>query len=86
MYLYIRTYLYIFIHKNTNFLFPSGSFVSAYSCAGSFSRSALNDECEATSPVSVLVVAIAVSLTCSFLLPLFTYLPKARTVWGKEEH
>lgn len=53
-----------------------GSFLSSYPCAGSFSRSALNDECEATSPVSVLTVGVLVALVLRFAMPLFTYLPK----------
>ena len=48
-----------------------------FPAAGSFSRSALNAECEATSPVSVAVVFCLVGLTLSFLMPLFEYLPKA---------
>lgn len=53
-----------------------GSFASAYPSAGSFSRSALNDECEATSPVSVLTVAVLVAFVLRFAMPLFKYLPK----------
>ena len=39
-----------------------GSFTGAYPISGSFSRSALNDEVGATSPVAVLVVAFLVGI------------------------
>ena len=53
-----------------------GSFASAYPVAGSFSRSGLNAECEATSPVAVLTVAVFLAIILKWALRLFQYLPK----------
>jgi hypothetical protein len=55
-----------------------GAFTGAYPVSGSFSRSALNDEVGATSPVAVLVVALLVGVTLKLAsaLPLFFYLPQ----------
>jgi MFS superfamily sulfate permease-like transporter len=55
-----------------------GAFTGAYPAGGSFSRSALNDEVGATSPVAVLVVALLVGVTlkAASVLPMFYYLPQ----------
>ena len=55
-----------------------GSFTGAYPISGSFSRSALNDEVGATSPVSVLVVAFLVGIIIKIasVAPIFFYLPQ----------
>ena len=53
-----------------------GSFFQAFPAAGSFSRTAVNDEFGAKSGISSLVAAIVVGITLLFLTPLFYYLPK----------
>jgi len=55
-----------------------GSFTGSYPISGSFSRSALNDEVGATSPVSVLVVGglVGVILKVASSVPIFYYLPQ----------
>ena len=55
-----------------------GSFTGAYPISGSFSRSALNDEVGATSPVAVLVVATLVGIVVKIAAsaPIFYYLPQ----------
>ena len=55
-----------------------GSFFGGYPVAGSFSRSALNDDVGATSPMAVLVVAVAVGvvLKIATVAPIFFYLPQ----------
>jgi len=55
-----------------------GSFTGAYPISGSFSRSALNDEVGATSPVAVLVVAFLVGIVVKIasVAPIFYYLPQ----------
>jgi len=55
-----------------------GAFTQTYPAAGSFSRSALNDEVGATSPVSVLTVATLVGITIKVAskAPIFFYLPQ----------
>jgi sulfate transporter 4 len=55
-----------------------GSFTGAYPISGSFSRSALNDEVGATSPVAVLTVAalVGVVVKLASVAPLFYYLPQ----------
>jgi MFS superfamily sulfate permease-like transporter len=55
-----------------------GSFTGSYPISGSFSRSALNDEVGATSPVSVLVVGGLVGLILKIAseAPIFFYLPQ----------
>ena len=54
-----------------------GSFFQAFPTAGSFSRTAVNDELGAKSGIAALVAALVVLLTLLFLTPLFYYLPKA---------
>ncbi len=54
-----------------------GSFFQAFPTAGSFSRTAVNDELGAKSGIAALVAAIVVLLTLLFLTPVFYYLPNA---------
>ena len=56
----------------------AGAFTRSYPVAASFSRSALNDEVGATSPVAVLVVAclVGIVLKIASTVPLFFYLPQ----------
>lgn len=54
-----------------------GSLFYAYPVAGSFSRTAVNDENRAKSSISLLFSALLVALTVWFLAPLIYYLPKA---------
>ena len=52
-----------------------GSFFQAIPSSGSFSRSAVNDQAGARTPLSNVVVAGIIALTLLFLTPLFYYLP-----------
>lgn len=52
-----------------------GSIFHAYPVAGSFSRTAVNDENKAKTSISLLVSALLVALTVFFLTPLIYYLP-----------
>ncbi len=55
-----------------------GAFLSGgYPVSGGFSRSAVNDQAGAKSPVAALVTAAVVALSLMLLTPLFYYLPKA---------
>lgn len=53
-----------------------GSIFHAYPVAGSFSRTAVNDENQAKTSISLLVSAALVALTVIFLTPLIYYLPQ----------
>jgi anti-anti-sigma regulatory factor len=55
-----------------------GSFTGAYPLSGSFSRSALNDDVGASSPIAVLTVAVIVGIVLKIasVLPIFYYLPQ----------
>ena len=55
-----------------------GSFTGSYPISGSFSRSALNDEVGASSPVSVMVVGalVGIILKVASAVPIFYYLPQ----------
>lgn len=53
-----------------------GSVFNAYPVAGSFSRTAVNDENKAKTSISLLVSATLVLLTVLFLTPLIYYLPQ----------
>jgi SulP family sulfate permease len=53
-----------------------GSIFNAYPVAGSFSRTAVNDENQAKTSISLLVSALLVALTVLFLTPLIYYLPQ----------
>ncbi len=54
-----------------------GAFFQAYPSAGSFSRTAINDQVGAKTGISSIIAAALVGLTLLFLTPLFFYLPKA---------
>ena len=55
----------------------SGSFFSAFPVSGGFSRTAVNDQAGAQTPMASIVSAILIVLTLLFLTPLFYLLPKA---------
>ncbi|MCA9835300.1 MAG: solute carrier family 26 protein [Trueperaceae bacterium] len=55
----------------------AGSLFSAYPVTGGFSRSAVNYQAGAKTPLASIVTAILVTLTLLFFTPLFYYLPKA---------
>ncbi len=54
-----------------------GSFFQTYPATGGFSRTAVNDQAEAKTPLAALISALVVGLTLLFLTPVFYYLPKA---------
>ena len=54
-----------------------GALFQAFPAAGSFSRTAVNDEYGAKTGIASLIAALIVGLTLLFLTPLFYYLPKA---------
>lgn len=54
-----------------------GSFFQTYPATGGFSRTAVNDQANAKTPLAAIISAIIVALTLLFLTPLFYYLPKA---------
>ncbi|UCH25994.1 MAG: solute carrier family 26 protein [Trueperaceae bacterium] len=54
-----------------------GSLFRAYPVTGGFSRSAVNYQAGARTPLASIVTALLVVLTLLFFTPLFTYLPKA---------
>ncbi len=54
-----------------------GSFFQTYPATGGFSRTAVNDQDGANTPLAAIFSAIVVALTLLFLTPLFYYLPKA---------
>ncbi|MGA9270538.1 MAG: SulP family inorganic anion transporter, partial [Lutimonas sp.] len=53
----------------------AGSFFQTYPATGGFSRTAVNDESGAKTPMSSLIAALVIALTLLFLTPLFYYLP-----------
>lgn len=53
-----------------------GSIFHAYPVAGSFSRTAVNDENQAKTSISLIISATLVALTVLFLTPLIYYLPQ----------
>ena len=55
----------------------AGSFFQAYTCAGSFSRSAVVVSTGGKSQLGGIVTAISLVLTLTFLTPLFTHVPKS---------
>jgi SulP family sulfate permease len=55
----------------------AGAFFSAYPVTGGFSRTAVNADAGAKTPLASLITAGVVALTLMFLTPLFFYLPKA---------
>lgn len=54
-----------------------GSLFQAYPVTGGFSRSAVNHQAGANTPLSSIISAILIGLTLLFLTPLFYYLPHA---------
>lgn len=54
-----------------------GSLFQSYPVTGGFSRSAVNQESGANTPLASIISAILIALTLLFLTPLFYYLPKA---------
>ncbi|MBX2819972.1 MAG: sulfate permease [Rhodothermaceae bacterium] len=52
-----------------------GSFFQSYTVSGSFSRTAVNEEAGAKSPVSNVFAALLIGLTLLFLTPVLYYLP-----------
>ncbi|KAM9494072.1 sodium-independent sulfate anion transporter isoform 1-T5 [Clarias gariepinus] len=54
-----------------------GSFVSAYPVTGSFGRTAVNSQTGVCTPAGGIVTAVVVLLSLAFLMPLFSYIPKA---------
>ena len=54
-----------------------GSFFLSYPTTGGFSRTAVNDQAGAKTPLASLISAGLILLTLSFLTPLFYFLPKA---------
>lgn len=55
----------------------AGSFSGGYPVAGGFSRTAVNAQAGARTPVAGFVTAVLVAMTLLFLTPLFTHMPKA---------
>lgn len=55
----------------------AGSLFSAYPVTGGFSRTAVNDQAGARTPLASLITAGVIALALLFLTPLFYYLPKA---------
>ncbi|MEO1434059.1 MAG: solute carrier family 26 protein [Bacteroidota bacterium] len=55
----------------------AGAFFLSYPTTGSFSRSAVNSEAGANSPISSLVSSIIIGLILLFFTPLFYHMPKA---------
>ena len=54
-----------------------GSVFGSYPATASFSRSVINEEAGATTPLASVVTALLIGLTLMFLTPLFYYLPEA---------
>lgn len=54
-----------------------GSFFQTYPATGGFSRTAVNDQAKAKTPLAAIVAALVVALTLLFLTPVFYYLPKS---------
>jgi len=54
-----------------------GSFFQTYPATGGFSRTAVNDQSNAKTPLASIISAFVVGLTLLFLTPVFYHLPKA---------
>jgi SulP family sulfate permease len=54
-----------------------GSLFQSYPSTGGFSRTAVNNQAGANTPLAAIISALIVALTLLFLTPLFFYLPKA---------
>ena len=55
----------------------AGALVGAYPVTGGFSRTAVNDQAGARTPMASIITAAIVGITLLFLTPLFHFLPKA---------
>lgn len=55
----------------------AGALFSAYPVTGGFSRTAVNDQAGAKTPLASILTAVVIALTLVFFTPLFHYLPKA---------
>ena len=54
-----------------------GSFFQTYPATGGFSRTAVNEQANAKTPLAAIISAFIVGITLLFLTPVFYYLPKA---------
>ncbi|XP_062845352.1 sodium-independent sulfate anion transporter [Trichomycterus rosablanca] len=54
-----------------------GSFVSAYPITGSFGRTAVNSQTGVCTPAGGVITGVVVLLSLAFLMPLFSFIPKA---------
>jgi len=54
-----------------------GSFFQTYPATGGLSRTAVNDQAGAKTPLAAIISALVIALTLMFLTPVFYYLPKA---------
>jgi len=54
-----------------------GAFFQTYPATGGFSRTAVNDQDGAKTPLAAIISAVVVAITLLFLTPVFYYLPKA---------
>ncbi len=54
-----------------------GSFFQTYPATGGFSRTAVNEQANAKTPLAAIISAFIVGVTLLFLTPVFYYLPKA---------
>lgn len=54
-----------------------GAFFSAYPVTGGFSRTAVNDQAGAVTPLASIITAVVIAITLMFFTPLFYFLPKA---------
>jgi SulP family sulfate permease len=55
----------------------AGSFSQSFPVTGGFSRTAINGQAGAVTPMASLISALVIAITLLFLTPLFTYLPNA---------
>ena len=55
----------------------ASSFFKGYPVTGGFSRTAVNDQAGANTPLASIITAILIAIVLLFLTPLFYYLPKA---------
>lgn len=55
----------------------SAAFFKAFPVSGGFSRSAVNQQAGAKTPMSLIISSILIGITLLFLTPLFYYLPKS---------
>lgn len=55
----------------------AGAFSQSFPVTGGFSRTAINGQAGAVTPMASLISALVIAITLLFLTPLFTYLPNA---------